>query len=43
MEIIRSTEELTSYLDDFQLLNIDRPLLIDRYMEGRECEVDAVL
>jgi carbamoyl-phosphate synthase large subunit len=42
MEIVRSTESLRRYveraLDDFG----DHPLLIDRYLVGREVEVDAI-
>ena len=42
MEIVRNASELTHYLNAASALGSDRPVLIDRYMEGRECEVDAV-
>jgi len=42
MEIVRNTTELKHYLANAASVGIGRPVLIDRYMEGKECEVDAV-
>ena len=42
MEIVRSAGELISYLNAATSLGTGRPVLVDRYMEGKECEVDAV-
>ncbi len=42
MEIVQNREELTRYME--QALEIDEhhPILIDKYFEGKEVEVDAV-
>ncbi|MQF69328.1 carbamoyl-phosphate synthase large subunit [SAR202 cluster bacterium AD-804-J14_MRT_500m] len=42
MEIVRSAGELISYLNATGSLDNGRPVLVDQYMEGKECEVDAV-
>ncbi len=42
MEIVRNAGELIRYLNEAVALESGRPVLIDRYMEGKECEVDAV-
>ena len=42
MEIVRNAGELIRYLNEAVALDSGRPVLIDRYMEGKECEVDAV-
>jgi carbamoyl-phosphate synthase large subunit len=42
MEIIRSQEALTRYATRVFLQFGDRPILIDRYLTGREIEVDAI-
>ncbi len=42
MEIVRNAGELIRYLNEAASLASGRPVLIDRYMEGKECEVDAV-
>ncbi len=42
MEIVRNASELIRYLNVAASLSSGRPVLIDRYMEGKECEVDAV-
>ncbi len=42
MEIVRDAGELIRYLNEAVALESGRPVLIDRYMEGKECEVDAV-
>jgi carbamoyl-phosphate synthase large subunit len=42
MEIVQSASELVRYLVAATEVAQGRPVLIDRYLEGKECEVDAV-
>ncbi len=42
MEIVRSPESLRRYVDNALDQYGDHPLLIDRYLTGREVEVDAI-
>ena len=42
MEIVYSDEELLSYMEDAVKINPEHPVLIDRYMLGKEVEVDAI-
>lgn len=42
MAIVNDEEELLAYLKDNATAAIDHPILIDAYLEGRECEVDAI-
>ncbi|MDP5273181.1 carbamoyl-phosphate synthase large subunit [Chengkuizengella axinellae] len=42
MEIVYSDEELLSYMEKAVKINPDHPVLIDRYMLGKEVEVDAI-
>ena len=42
MEIVQSASEIISYLTEATEVGHGRPVLIDRYMEGKECEVDAI-
>ena len=42
MEIVQNATELIRYLTAATELSPDKPVLIDRYMEGKECEVDVV-
>ncbi len=42
MEIVQNASDLIRYLTAATEVSPDRPVLIDRYMEGKECEVDAV-
>ncbi|MDR0357572.1 MAG: carbamoyl-phosphate synthase large subunit, partial [Clostridiales Family XIII bacterium] len=42
MQVVYSDEELMEYLDEAVSLGVDRPVLIDRYIEGKEIEVDAI-
>ena len=42
MEIVQNASELIHYLTAATDLAPDKPVLIDRYMEGKECEVDAI-
>lgn len=42
MEIIYSDDELDEYLSKHAPANGDHPILIDAYLEGKECEVDAI-
>ena len=42
MEIVQNATELIRYLTAATEVSPDKPVLIDRYMEGKECEVDVV-
>ncbi|MFC5651650.1 carbamoyl-phosphate synthase large subunit [Paenibacillus solisilvae] len=42
MEIVYSDEELLSYMVQAVKINPEHPVLIDRYMLGKEAEVDAI-
>ena len=42
MEIVQDATELIHYLTAAAEMSPDKPVLIDRYMEGKECEVDAI-
>ena len=42
MEIVQNASDLIRYITLAAELAPDKPVLIDRYMEGKECEVDAV-
>ncbi|QDH19865.1 carbamoyl-phosphate synthase large subunit [Saccharibacillus brassicae] len=42
MEIVYSDEELLSYMKEAVDINPEHPVLIDRYMLGKEVEVDAI-
>ncbi|MFD0616401.1 carbamoyl-phosphate synthase large subunit [Paenibacillus sp. GCM10027629] len=42
MEIVYSDEELLGYMEQAVKINPDHPVLIDRYMLGKEVEVDAI-
>ena len=42
MEIVQNASDLIRYITLATELAPDKPVLIDRYMEGKECEVDAV-
>lgn len=42
MEIVNNDQELDQYLKENADLTIDHPILIDAYLEGYECEVDAI-
>jgi carbamoyl-phosphate synthase large subunit len=42
MEIVYSDEELLSYMEYAVTINPEHPVLIDRYMLGKEVEVDAI-
>lgn len=42
MEIVYSDEELLSYMEVAVKINPEHPVLIDRYMQGKEVEVDAI-
>ncbi len=42
MEIVYNEEELKSYMERAVEINPEHPVLIDRYMIGREMEVDAI-
>lgn len=42
MEIVYSDEELLSYMEVAVKINPEYPVLIDRYMLGKEAEVDAI-
>ncbi|MDR1247495.1 MAG: carbamoyl-phosphate synthase (glutamine-hydrolyzing) large subunit [Clostridiales Family XIII bacterium] len=42
MQVVYSDEELIKYMDEAVSLSAEHPVLIDRYIEGREADVDAV-
>lgn len=42
MEIVHDTTELSSYIDRAVSVSNDHPVLIDQYLVGTECEVDAI-
>ncbi|XEC96893.1 carbamoyl-phosphate synthase large subunit [Paenibacillus tarimensis] len=42
MEIVYSDAELLSYMEQAVKINPEHPVLIDRYMLGKEAEVDAI-
>ncbi|MDB4866506.1 MAG: carbamoyl-phosphate synthase large subunit [Cohnella sp.] len=42
MEIVYSDEELLAYMKEAVQINPEHPVLIDRYMLGKEIEVDAI-
>ncbi|MFD1955164.1 carbamoyl-phosphate synthase large subunit [Paenibacillus thailandensis] len=42
MEIVYSDQELLSYMEVAVKINPEHPVLIDRYMLGKEAEVDAI-
>ncbi len=42
MEIVYSDEELLAYMEVAVKINPEHPVLIDRYMLGKEIEVDAI-
>ena len=42
MEIVHNATELIHYMNRAMDLDPKRPVLIDKYFEGKECEVDAI-
>jgi len=42
MEIVRNASELARYFKLAVELDTKHPILIDKYLEGKECEVDAI-
>ena len=42
MEVVESASELIRYLTMATEVGQGRPVLVDRYLEGKECEVDAI-
>ena len=42
MEIVQNSDEITRYLSVAAEVGQGRPVLIDKYLEGKECEVDAI-
>jgi carbamoyl-phosphate synthase large subunit len=42
MEIVYSDEELLAYMKEAVKINPEHPVLIDRYMLGKEIEIDAI-
>ncbi len=42
MRIVRDDESLLAYLGEAVLVSEDQPVLVDRYIPGKELEVDAV-
>lgn len=42
MKIVANEAELNDYLTSNVPMNAERPILVDAYLEGYECEVDAI-
>ncbi|MEQ6375263.1 carbamoyl-phosphate synthase large subunit [Bacillaceae bacterium S4-13-58] len=42
MEIVYKEEELERYMEEAVRVNPDHPVLVDRYLTGKEIEVDAI-
>ena len=42
MEIVYREEELLQYMENAVKVNPEHPVLIDRYLTGKEIEVDAI-
>lgn len=42
MEIVHQAEDLLRYMENAVRVNPDHPVLIDRYLTGKEIEVDAI-
>lgn len=42
MEIIQEPQELTEYIKRGLQVSPGHPILVDKYLEGKECEVDAI-
>ncbi|USS84664.1 carbamoyl-phosphate synthase large subunit [Fructilactobacillus myrtifloralis] len=42
MEIVRRREDLENYMENAVRVSHDHPVLIDQYLTGKECEVDAI-
>lgn len=42
MEIVYNRQELEEYLDTHVDIAADHPILIDDYLDGRECDIDAI-
>ncbi|WP_461214753.1 carbamoyl-phosphate synthase large subunit [Lacticaseibacillus sp. GG6-2] len=42
MEIVHSEDELANYIDRAVSVSNDHPVLVDQYLVGTECEVDAI-
>jgi carbamoyl-phosphate synthase large subunit len=42
MEIVYQESELLQYMENAVKVNPDHPVLVDRYLEGKEIEVDAI-
>ncbi|GFZ26736.1 carbamoyl-phosphate synthase large subunit [Lactobacillus corticis] len=42
MEIVYNRDELEEYLHDHVAIASDHPILVDDYLDGRECDVDAI-
>ena len=42
MQIVTDDEQLLAYLENAVAIDEKQPVLIDKYIQGRECEVDAI-
>ena len=42
MEIVQNEDELVRYVEAAAEISTKHPILVDKYFEGKECEVDAV-
>ena len=43
MEIVYAEEELSKYMETAVDVNPEQPILIDKYMIGKELEVDPIV
>lgn len=42
MQIVYNEHELRSYIDEAAKVTLDHPVLVDKYIEGKEVELDAI-
>jgi carbamoyl-phosphate synthase large subunit len=42
MEVVYSSEQLSRYIRNSTTMTVDRPVLVDKYLLGKEVEVDAI-
>lgn len=42
MKIVNSEEELKHYFKELRIISNDKPILIDKYLKGKEIELDAI-
>jgi len=42
MEIVQTADELKRYMKQALEISDGKPILVDKYLEGKECEIDAI-